>query len=46
MLGKIFNATAAALLVTGSAVYADSDDGVLGGRHEIRHVLLISVDGV
>jgi hypothetical protein len=46
MLGKIFNATAAVLLVAGSAAYADSDDGVLGGRHEIRHVLLISVDGL
>jgi hypothetical protein len=46
MLGKIFNATAAALLVAGSAVYADSDDGILGTRHEIKHVLLISVDGL
>src|SRR5882757_5287612 len=46
MLGKIFSAAVGALLVTGSAVYADSDDGVLGGRHEIRHVLLISVDGL
>jgi hypothetical protein len=46
MLGKSFTATAAALLVAGSAVYADSDDGILGTRHEIRHVLLISVDGL
>ena len=46
MLGKIFNAAAAALLVAGSAVYADSDDGILGTRHEIKHVLLISVDGL
>jgi hypothetical protein len=46
MLGKIFTAAAAALLVAGSAVYADSDDGILGTRHEIRHVLLISVDGL
>jgi type I phosphodiesterase/nucleotide pyrophosphatase len=47
MFGKIFNATAVAgLLVAGSAVYADSDDGILGERHEIKHVLLISVDGL
>jgi Type I phosphodiesterase / nucleotide pyrophosphatase len=46
MLGKIFTATAAVLLVASSAVYADSDDGILGTRHEIRHVLLISVDGL
>jgi hypothetical protein len=46
MIGKIFTATAAALLVAGSAVYADSDDGILGTSHEIKHVLLISVDGL
>jgi hypothetical protein len=46
MLGKIFTATAAVLLVAGSAVYADSDDGILGTGHEIKHVLLISVDGL
>ena len=46
MLGKIFTATAAALLVAGSVVHADSDDGILGTRHEIKHVLLISVDGL
>jgi hypothetical protein len=46
MLGKIFTATAAALLVAGSSVYADSDDGILGTGHEIKHVLLISVDGL
>jgi hypothetical protein len=46
MLGKIFTATAAAMLVAGSAVYADSDDGILGTSHEIKHVLLISVDGL
>jgi type I phosphodiesterase/nucleotide pyrophosphatase len=46
MLGKIFTATAAVLLVAGSAVYADSDDGILGTGREIKHVLLISVDGL
>jgi Type I phosphodiesterase / nucleotide pyrophosphatase len=46
MLGKIFTATAAALLVAGSIVHADSDDGILGTGHEIKHVLLISVDGL
>jgi Type I phosphodiesterase / nucleotide pyrophosphatase len=46
MLGRIFTATAAAMLVAGSAVYADSDDGILGTSHEIKHVLLISVDGL
>jgi Type I phosphodiesterase / nucleotide pyrophosphatase len=46
MVGKIFSAAACALLVAGSAAYADSDEGVLGGRHEIKHVLLISVDGL
>jgi hypothetical protein len=46
MLGRIFTATAAAMWVAGSAVYADSDDGILGTSHEIKHVLLISVDGL
>ena len=46
MLGKIVSTTAAVLLAVGSAVHADSDDGTLGGRREIKHVLLISVDGL
>jgi hypothetical protein len=46
MLGKIFSAAACVLVVAASAAYADSDDGILGERHEIKHVLLISVDGL
>jgi hypothetical protein len=46
MLGKIFSAAACVLIVAASAADADSDDGILGERHEIKHVLLISVDGL
>jgi hypothetical protein len=46
MLGRIFSAAACGLVVAASAAYADSDDGILGERHEIKRVLLISVDGL
>ena len=46
MLGKFFSAACGALLIAAPSVHADSDDGRLGSHHEIRHVLLISVDGL
>jgi Type I phosphodiesterase / nucleotide pyrophosphatase len=46
MLGKFFSAALGALLVSSAVAYADSDEGHLGSRHEIKHVLLISVDGL
>src|ERR1700749_4388666 len=46
MLRKSIVASALGLVITAGAAQADSDDGILGSRHEIRHVLLISVDGL
>jgi hypothetical protein len=46
MLGKLFGAAVGVLLVAALPASADSDDGILGARHEIKHVLLISVDGL
>jgi hypothetical protein len=46
MLGKFFSAALGALLMSSAVANADSDDGSLGSRHEIKHVLLISVDGL
>src|SRR6202000_207621 len=46
MLRKSIVASALGLVITAGAAQADSDDGILGSRHEIRHVLLISVDGM
>jgi hypothetical protein len=46
MLSKVLSAALGAFLMTSAAVYADSDDGHLGSGHEIKHVLLISVDGL
>ena len=46
MLGKFFSAALGALLVAAPSVHADSDDNRLGSHHEIKHVLLISVDGL
>jgi Type I phosphodiesterase / nucleotide pyrophosphatase len=46
MLGKFCSATLGALLIAAPFVHADSDDGRLGSRHDIKHVLLISVDGL
>src|SRR5579859_2265776 len=33
-------------MLMGLQASADSDDGLLGSRHQIKHVLLISVDGL
>jgi Type I phosphodiesterase / nucleotide pyrophosphatase len=46
MLAKSFSALAMMGALAASVAYGDSDDGILGSRHEIRHVLLISVDGM
>src|ERR1700761_8734077 len=46
MLRKSIVASALGLVITAGAAQADSDDWHLGSRHEIKHVLLISVDGL
>jgi Type I phosphodiesterase / nucleotide pyrophosphatase len=46
MMGKFFNAVAGLVLLAAPLVHADSDEGILGAHHEIKHVLLISVDGM
>lgn len=46
MVNKFFSVATGVLLVAAAAAQADSDEGMLGSRHEIKHVLLISVDGL
>jgi hypothetical protein len=46
MLAKFLSATVGALLIGAPFAHADSDDARLGPRHDIKHVLLISVDGL
>lgn len=46
MVNKFFSVATGVLLVAAAAANADSDEGILGSRHEIKHVLLLSVDGL
>src|SRR6201987_6002517 len=46
MYRKLWGAVCGACLAAAVPAYADSDDGLLGSHHQIRHVLLISVDGL
>jgi Type I phosphodiesterase / nucleotide pyrophosphatase len=43
---KILGATVGVCMFMGLQAHADSDDGLLGSRHQVKHVLLISVDGL
>jgi hypothetical protein len=43
---KIFGAAVGVCMFMGLQAHADSDDGLLGSRHQVKHVLLISVDGL
>jgi hypothetical protein len=43
---KIFGAAVGVCMFMGLQAHADSDDGPLGSRHQVKHVLLISVDGL
>jgi hypothetical protein len=46
MYRKLLGAVCGACLAAALPAYADSDDGQLGSHHQIKHVLLISVDGL
>jgi len=46
MKRKILGAAAGVCLLMGLQAGADSDDGLLGAHHQVKHVLLISVDGL
>ena len=46
MSRKILNVACSVCLLLGLQAHADSDDGLLGSRPSIKHVLLISVDGL
>ena len=43
---RLLGAVCGACLVLGLTAHADSDDGLLGSHRQIKHVLLISVDGL
>jgi hypothetical protein len=43
---KLLGVACGVFLASGLHAYADSDDGLLGSRQQIKHVLLISVDGL
>jgi hypothetical protein len=43
---RIFGAAVGVCMFVGLQAHADSDDGLLGSRHQVKHVLLISVDGL
>jgi hypothetical protein len=43
---KILGAAAGVCMLMGLQASADSDDGPLGAHHQVKHVLLISVDGL
>ena len=46
MKRKILGAAAGVCMLMGLQASADSDDGLLGAHHQVKHVLLISVDGL
>jgi hypothetical protein len=46
MKRKILGAAAGVYMLMGLQASADSDDGLLGAHHQVKHVLLISVDGL
>src|SRR5260370_14100283 len=46
MKRKFLGAAASVCMLMGLQASADSDDGLLGSRHQVKHVLLISVDGL
>jgi hypothetical protein len=46
MYRKLWGAVCGACLAAALPAYADSDDGLMGSHHQIKHVLLISVDGL
>jgi len=46
MKRKFLGAAAGVCMLMGLQASADSDDGLLGSRHQVKHVLLISVDGL
>jgi hypothetical protein len=46
MKRKILGAAAGVCMFMGLQASADSDDGLLGAHHQVKHVLLISVDGL
>jgi hypothetical protein len=46
MIRKFLCAVSGLCLAMGLQAHADSDDGLLGFRHQVKHVLLISVDGL
>jgi hypothetical protein len=43
---KMLGAAVGVCMFMGLQAHADSDDGPLGSRHQVKHVLLISVDGL
>jgi hypothetical protein len=43
---KILGAAVGVCMFMGLQAHADSDDGLLGSRRQVKHVLLISVDGL
>jgi hypothetical protein len=43
---KILGAAVGVCMFMGLHAHADSDDGLLGSHHQVKHVLLISVDGL
>jgi hypothetical protein len=43
---KLLGAACSACLAMALTAHADSDGGLLGSHHQIKHVLLISVDGL
>ena len=46
MKRKFLGAAAGVCMLMGLQASADSDDGLLGAHHQVKHVLLISVDGL
>jgi hypothetical protein len=46
MKRKLLGAAAGVCVLMGLQASADSDDGPLGAHHQVKHVLLISVDGL
>lgn len=46
MIRTVLSTAIGACLAFGASAYADSSDGLLGSQQPIKHVLLISVDGL